>query len=188
MAELPPSYRKEDFQRAKQVVLEIVRQSTGDEIVGKVKLFKAFYFAHLYFATSNAGLLSEWPIVNMPNGPGIDNFGTILEALQNEQTIETDTTNVGPFKAVLYRATGRPSECGPLPQNAIDAIRRAVEFVAEKKGAQLSDITHEHSRSWNESQLGEELSIYLDLLSDEDYAKRIQKSRQVRGEVEKTFA
>lgn len=188
MVQLPPSYREEDFQRAKQIVLEIVQQSTGNEIVGKVKLVKAFYFAHLYFARSNAGLLSEWPIVKMPNGPGIDNFDMILEALQDEQTIETKATNVGPFEAGCYRATGKPLDCGPLPSNAIDAIRRAVEFVAPKTGAQLSDITHEHSRSWNGAQLGEELSIYLDLLSDEDYAKRIQKSRQVHGEIEKAFA
>ncbi len=188
MVQLQPPYRSEDLQLAKQIVLEIVRQSPGDEIVGKVKLFKAFYFAHLYFAKLNAGLLSEWPIVKMPHGPGIDAFDTILQELLSEQAIETDTANVGPFKAALYRATGKPLACGPLPQNAIDAIRSAVEFVAEKKGAQLSDITHEHSRSWNEAQLGEELSIYLDLLSDEDYAKRIEKSRQVRDEIEKAFA
>jgi hypothetical protein len=188
MVQLPPSYRQEDFQRAKQIVLEIIRQSPGDEIVGKVKLFKAFYFAHLYFARSSAEILSEWPIVKMPHGPGIDGFDIILQALQDEQAIETDTTSVGPFKAALYRATDKPRKSEGLPSTAIDAIRSAVEFVTPKSGAQVSDITHEHSRSWNEAQLGEELSIYLDLLSDEDYAKRIEKSRQVRGEIDKAFA
>ena len=40
-------------ERAKLVVAEIVRQSPGDELAGTVRLFKAFYFAHLYHAVND---------------------------------------------------------------------------------------------------------------------------------------
>ena len=44
-----------------------VRQADGFRI--KTNLFKAFYHAHLEFARTQPGYLSNWPIVHMPNGP-----------------------------------------------------------------------------------------------------------------------
>ena len=51
---------------------ELIRQSAGDRIEGKTRLFKAFYFAHLFYARSAVDYLTDWPIVRMPQGPGID--------------------------------------------------------------------------------------------------------------------
>ncbi len=48
------------MRRAQQVLLEIARQSTGDAIVGKTKLFKTFYLAHLFYAAKSPGYLTEW--------------------------------------------------------------------------------------------------------------------------------
>ncbi len=172
-----------DRELAKQVVAEIVRQSPGDELAGKVKLFKAFYFAHLYYARDTVGYLTEWPIVKMPNGPGIDGFALLIDELVQDGIVETEGTRIGPYNATLYRATGRQSK-SPLPEDAVKAIRKAVEFVSDKTGAQLSDITHEFSRSWNDVEEGQPLSIYLDLLSDEDYDNAMERASRVSKELE----
>jgi len=176
-----------DRELAKRVIAEIIRQSPGDELGGKVKLFKAFYFAHLYYASDCIGYLTEWPIVKMPNGPGIDAFDLLIAELVRDRAVETEPTRIGPYNATLYRATGKHS--GPsLSEDAIKAIRKAVEFVVGKTGAQLSDITHEHSRSWNEAELGDELSIYLDLLSDEDYEAETQRASRIGKELEAAWS
>ena len=57
--------------KAKQVILEIIRQSKG-RLTGKTRLYMAFYVAHLLYAEQEAGYLTVWPIVKMPFGPGID--------------------------------------------------------------------------------------------------------------------
>ena len=60
--------------KAKQVIAEIVRQSTAERMRGKTKLFKAFYFAHLYYAKANVDYFTDCPIVRMPNCAGTDKF------------------------------------------------------------------------------------------------------------------
>lgn len=167
--------------RAKLIVAEIVRQSAGDELVGSVRLYKAFYFAHLYYALENAGYLSDWPIVKMPMGPGIGDFDRLTETLVKDGALEIDSERVGPFKAVKYRAVDGNFE--PLEREAVEAVRKAVEFVADKSGAQLSDITHEFSRSWREAEQGDELSIYMDLLSDEDYDAAKARASSLETEI-----
>jgi hypothetical protein len=54
---------------AQRLVLELIR-SAGGAWDGKARLFKAFYFAHLYYARSEPGILTDWPIVRTPRGPG----------------------------------------------------------------------------------------------------------------------
>ena len=50
---------------AQQVLLELI-QDAGGVWEGKKRLYKAFYFAHLYYAEERPGLLTDWPIVRMP--------------------------------------------------------------------------------------------------------------------------
>ncbi len=157
-----------DADRARRVILEIVRQSPGDEIVGKAKVFKTFYFAHLFYASRSGGYLTDWPIVKMPNGPGIDGFDELIAGLVKAGAMTTEPAMVGPYRSTCYRATGQPFTSGSLPPQGQDAIRDAVELTADKTGAELTNITHEHSRSWNQAKLGEDLSIYIDLLPEDD--------------------
>lgn len=159
-----------DRKRAMQVVLEIARQSAGDEIATKTKLFKAFYFAHLFYARDESRYLTEWPIVRMPNGPGIDRFDELLTELVDSGAMVVAPWVVGPYPTAKYRATGSLPSVEPLPPAAVDAIRKAVEFVSDKSGAQLSNITHEHSRAWNQAHDGDELNIYIDLLPEDRYS------------------
>ncbi|MEE8451029.1 MAG: Panacea domain-containing protein [Thermoguttaceae bacterium] len=161
--------------RAKQIILEITKQSSGNECAGNVRLFKIFYFAHLVYARHETGYLSEWPIVKMPYGPGIDRFEEIIGELTREGAIQQESTQIGPYPATSFRATDKPAEGPPLEPAAIEAIRKAVEFTSDKTGAQLSDITHEHSHSWSEAEMGGELNIYIDLVSSKE-RQRVQES------------
>ena len=78
-----------DKNRAKQIIVEIVRQA-GGVLDNKTNLFKAFYRAHLKFAESNPGFLSTWKIVRMPNGPGIHRFEVLLGELIADGYLEVD--------------------------------------------------------------------------------------------------
>jgi len=167
--------------RAKAVVAEIVQQSAGDELVGTVRLYKAFYLAHLFYARENAGYLTDWPIVKMPMGPGISNFDELKNQLTADGRLEISSEPVGPYSAVKYRAIA--GGMNQLEPEAITAVRKAVEFVADKSGAQLSDITHEFSRSWREAEQGEELSIYMDLLSNEGYDAAKSRAESIENEL-----
>ena len=157
------------WELAELTILEIAKQSDNANIVGKVRLFKAFYLAHLYYASKFPGLLSEWPIAGMPKGPGIEFFDQLIQKLIRNGALKTEPVMVGPYPSTKYQATDTQPPYAPLSEDAISAIRDTVAFVADKTGAQLSDIAHEFSRSWNEAENGEELSIYKDLLSDEEH-------------------
>ncbi|HEV2970812.1 MAG TPA: hypothetical protein VGY55_12645 [Pirellulales bacterium] len=160
-----------DKNRAKQIIVEIVRLS-GGKFDSTTRLFKAFYFAHLYYARIAPGYLSDWPIVRMPRGPGIDDGRALLEELAEEGLLEIRAIPTGPYTQMQYRTASRSNSLGPLPLNAIDAIRDAVNFVNSRTAAELSDLTHECSRSWRSAKDGDELNIYADLSTDEDFANR----------------
>jgi hypothetical protein len=177
-----------DVRRAQQVLLEIARQSAGGEIEGKTKLFKTFYFAHLFYATNWPGYLTEWPMVRMPNGPGIDQFDLLISGLRDEKALQCEPVKIGPFTTTRYRAVGTIEADVPLTREEIQAIREAVEFTADKSAEHLSELTHEYSRAWNESdKMGQELSIYKDLLGDETCSRLEEKAAQVSNEVDRLF-
>ena len=168
---------------AKRVILEIIRQSAGDAIEGKVRLFKAFYLAHLYYAKKNVNYLTEWPIVHMPKGPGINDFDVLIDELSEAGLVEQGEVPVGPFKAATYRATQHGLSEPPLDKAETAAVAKAVQFIAGKTGAQLSDITHEFSRSWQDTEDGNEMSIYIDLLSDQDYERACLQQEQLTEDI-----
>ena len=64
---------------AKRLILEILRQAGGE--IEKTKIFKAFWLAHLYYSKIAPGYLTDWPIVRMPNGPGIDRGDQLIVEL-----------------------------------------------------------------------------------------------------------
>src|SRR5438034_9436388 len=102
---------------AQQVILELIRQGKG-EWVGKAKLFKAFYFAHLYYADERPGILTDWPIVRMPEGPGIHDSGTLFAELVREGYLTIDRTHEGPYPEQRYRLTDKGTTALPLPEDA----------------------------------------------------------------------
>lgn len=158
-----------DKSRAKQIIVEIIRLS-GGRLESKTRLYKTFYFAHLYYAKQNPGYLSDWPIVRMPHGPGIDAAEALIKELVADRVIEVCRADFGPFSPVQFRLVNSAIP-GELSLEAIAAIRDAVEFAKSKSAAELSDLTHEYSRSWKIGRDGEELNIYIDLVSDEEFER-----------------
>src|SRR5262249_15414333 len=139
-------------------ILELIRSARG-EFTGTTKLYKAFYFSHLFYADGNAGYLTEWPIVRMPNGPGIEAGNDLLDELCSSGFLTRDSVPIGPYKATRYHLTGK--EWPRMPKEAQEAIEQAANFVNEKTATELSDLTHEFSRSWKKASDGQRLNCYI---------------------------
>lgn len=163
---------------ARDVILELLRNADG-EWTGKTKLFKAFYFAHLYYANQNPRLLTDWPIARMPEGPGIDKSHQLFGALVKDGCLTVERVHEGPYPEYRYRLTDKAKSSPPLPDDAKAAIKEAALFCQGKTAAELSQITHDRSRSWIEAKDGDILDIYIDTIPDEEYEKR-------RGEIEES--
>jgi hypothetical protein len=183
-------YQREDNEvnpnkdQAERVILEILRQSTNG--LGRTKLYKAFWLAHLYYALENRGYLTDWPIVRMPNGPGVDKGPLLLQELAEAGLIRQEPEQCGPFRE--WRSRLMPNAAlSELPQEAIAAVKKAIAFVEPKTTTELSAYSHDHSRSWWEAQEGEELNIYSDLIPDEEYDARKAELAAAKKEYESLF-
>lgn len=161
-------------------VLCMILLAAGGTLKKKVALYKAFYLAHLYFWQNGEGTLTEYPIVRMPQGPGIDDGTTLIQELENEGRIRVEKEPNGPFEEHTFVLTTDYKTDRNDPRYL--AIDSAVDFVKEKSAAELSEITHQFSRSWQETPNGMELNIYLDLLDDKEYdaiQKRLKEAEEM---------
>jgi len=175
-----PRAKMPDKDRAIRIIAEIIRQA-GGELTGTARLYKAFYFAHLYYAESAPGYLSDWPIVKMPNGPGIESGSQLIAQMKDAGILSTDHVQVGPFQAMRFRLTGKEPIGDPLPGDAVQAIQQAVQLVQDKAAAELSEVIREFSRSWHLAKDGEELDIYIDLIPDDEYASRDRSLEKMKA-------
>lgn len=169
-----------DKNRAIRIIAEIVRQA-GGELTGTTRLYKAFYFAHLYYAESAPGYLSDWPIVKMPNGPGIDSGTQLIAEMKDAGLLATDHVQVGPFQSMRFRLTGKEPSGDALPGDAVQAIQQAVQLVQDKAAGESSELTREFSRSWHLAKDGAELDIYIDLIPDDEYASRDRSLEKMKA-------
>jgi Protein of unknown function (DUF4065) len=156
---------------AKRVLVELIRKADG-EVTGKTRLFKAFYFAHLIYFENNPGLLTNWPIARMPQGPGIHQSGELFDQLVKDGYLIIEQVHENVYPEYRYRLTEKAGEIAPLPNDADLAIQRAADFVKDKTAVQLSELTHEYSRSWIEGKNGDILEIYVDVIPDDEYDRR----------------
>ena len=164
-------------QRAQTLVLELVNRSRNNQFLGKTRLFKAFYLAHLYFARSADTYLTEWPIVHMPMGPGIGKFDVLIRDLVERGDLEVELVDEGPYVEYQFHSGVEP-DISVLPNGAVDAISKSLDYIANKTAGQLSAEAHERSRAWRDAQSGEELNIYIDLLDDDHYMTRIARAQK----------
>lgn len=149
---------------AKDLICDLLA-ANGGSMPGTVRLNKAFYFAQLYYWSDGDGVLTDYPVVRLPNGPAIDDYATLLHELVEAETIAVSHRPVGPYRETVYRLVeDRPVADGVRG----DAIRRAVELVSTRSAAELSELTHEFSRSWRETTNGSEMDIYGDLVADDE--------------------
>lgn len=163
-------------ERAKQIILEIVRQA-GGKLDNKTNLFKAFYHSHLKFAESSPGFLSEWPIVRMPNGPGIDKFDVLVGELMAEGHLRTTQVQKGNVAAFRFTLTDKPVP--DMGADEVMAIRYGVMQVHGKTAAEVSKKSHR--RAWQETSNGSPMNIYVDLIPDEDYERQDRVRKAVDG-------
>jgi hypothetical protein len=169
---------------AKKLIVEIIRQSGGS--IGKTKLFKTFWLAHLYYARNARGYLSDWKIVRMPKGPGIDRAEQLLEELVAEKKIVRGKEKKGPFTEINCRLIQGVGE-QDLSKQAIEAIASAVRDLTGHTAATASEFSHEFSRSWNELEDGQEMNIYSDLIDDEEYEEKKEAMRELKKAYENLF-
>ncbi len=104
-----------DVDRAKQVLVELIR-AAGGEWTGLTKLYKAFYLAHLYYADSAPGYLTNWPIVRMPNGPGVESGDELLTELVLADIITRQNARIGPYPTTTYRVTTKEHARATAPR------------------------------------------------------------------------
>ena len=165
---------------ARDVILEILRNA-GGEWVGKTRLDKAFYFAHLYYANERPGLLTDRPIARMRHGPGIDKGDTLLAELVQDGYITEENIQDGPYPENRYRLTDKGRQVSEIPDDAKCAIEKATAFCRTKSAAELSQITHDRSRSWNLAKEGEILNIHIDTIPEDEYEKRKAELERLDG-------
>lgn len=153
---------------AQRVLLELIRGG-GGTWDGKSRLFKAFYFAHLYYAGKEPGILTDWPIIRTPQGPGIQNSAPLLGGLVKNGFLTVEPIQEGPYPESRYKLTEKAIPEQPLPADALTAIQAAANFVLPKSASELSQLTRERSRAWLEAKDGDALDIYVDLIPDDEY-------------------
>src|SRR5262249_20804834 len=160
---------KADTERAKQIILQILKETGGS--LGKTKLFKSFWLAHLFYSKNFAGYLSGWKIVRMPYGPGIDNGDRLILELKKAGKLQLEHEPKGPYTETICKLSGEVNE-SCLPHGAAAAIKEACALVQGESASTISEWSHEFSRSWNMTPNGEELNIYTDLIPDDVYEER----------------
>lgn len=166
-----------DREKAKQIIRAIVEES-GGALFGKLRLFKAFYAAHLFHWQRREGALSDYPIVHLPLGPAIDDAKWLLDDLVKDGIIHVGTRPNGPFIEQVFTLCG--GETAELTAPERESIKEAVEWIGGKTATELSDITHENSRSWNETVNGQVMNIYLDLLNETEYEELKARQEQAK--------
>ncbi|MBY0526919.1 MAG: hypothetical protein K2R98_26230 [Gemmataceae bacterium] len=172
---------------AKRVILDILRVGDG-EWSGKVKLHKAFYFAHLYYANEHPGFLTDWPIAKLQHGPGIYEDEPLIWGMADEGLLEVELVHEGPYPEYRYRlSTKGRQESSEVPEDAHLAIEKAALFSKDRTASELSFLTHERSRSWNEAQMGDILNIYIDTIPDKEYHRRQHQLSESRSKLAAFF-
>jgi len=171
----------QDKERAKAVILEIIRQA-GGKLHNKTNLFKAFYHAHLEYAKANRGYLSTWPIVRMPKGPGIDWCDRLLGELTSDGSLKIRQVKRGNRYAFLFSLSGkRPAE-NTLPEGSAEAIKRALARIDGKTADEVSGESHR--RAWESARNGEEMNIYLDLTeSDSELQEKAESTAAMLNDI-----
>jgi hypothetical protein len=149
-------------ERAKRTILGLVAASDG-RLVGKLRLNKAFYRAHLLYFEETGLELTGYPIVHLEQGPGIDNADDLIDELEQEGRLLESIGN-GPRKRErVYELVGTPVSDEDVDKT--NAIKRAVVWANALTEEELK--LGSHNRSWEESGMGKQQNIFVDVLSSE---------------------
>lgn len=156
-----------EWETAKRLLCAII-QEAGGQLDSQVRLYKAFYWAHLAYYQRFEGMLSDYPMARMPQGPGIDRGEDLLFELQASgllQVSERPIPGMNPERTFKLTA-GFVVNVTPEER---EAIRDGLKKIEGKTAREVSDETHQTSRAWNRKRNGQILNIYEDLLSQEQF-------------------
>lgn len=173
-----------DKEAAKSLILKILAVA-GGELEAENRLHKAFYAAHLIYWKTQEGFLTDYPIVKLENGPGVDGLRRLLAELHKEEKVDIEYGEKGPYPQTTVRLKA-PIQVDPTSVE-FQAIKRAVNWVKRHDTRYLSDKTHERP-SYGQPRIGHEQAIYLDLLSSDDYTAVRVLSDQVDEAFRAAFA
>lgn len=172
-------------EEAKEVICTILA-AAGGELHRKIALFTVFYYAHLYYWQEFGKPLTDHPIVRMPQGPGIEDHIALFAELEAEGKIKVCREAFGPFQEYVYVLN---TETAINPNDSrYRAIERALKWIEGKSATEISEEVRDYSRSWQLAHDGDELNIYIDLFSDEEYADMKQRFDEVEAMVNKVFS
>lgn len=159
-------------ERAKRTILGLL-DASGGRLEGKLRLYKAFYRAHLNYFEATGLELTGYPIVHMPNGPGIDNAQELIDELSEAGLLKETIGNGTKLNERVYEVIG--DSCREEDPDKVAAIAAAVKWAKTLSEKQLKDGSH--NRSWREGISGKEQNIYVDELPPE----RVEQIRREAG-------
>ncbi|MBI3464034.1 MAG: hypothetical protein HY000_13395 [Planctomycetes bacterium] len=120
-------------EQAKQVICETLA-AAGGKLVGKVRLHKAFYYAHLYYWQRGTGVLTSYPVVRLPFGPAIEDGPSLVAELVREGKLRVSQQPNGPYKETVFELA-QPFQIDPNSPR-FQASEEAVELVKSKSANQ----------------------------------------------------
>lgn len=163
-------------EKAKAIIVQIVAES-GGEWSGRTLLYKAFYGAHLFSFAKLNRVLSEWPVVKMPQGPGIDDGADLLCELVESGWL-TQTTAYTPYAEYQYRVVTLPPP-DTFTEAERGVIREAGTWAKRWFANALSEHLHRKSFAWKKAEMGAPLNIYLDLIPSEDLDRELDRMSEL---------
>ncbi|MBI1903011.1 MAG: hypothetical protein HYS13_18080 [Planctomycetia bacterium] len=178
--------RKRDKERAKRIIVEIVRQA-GGRFAQKTNLFKAFWKAHVEYARKHVMPLSNWPIVRMPKGPGIDRFNELLGELISQGIIEPEERIIGGNPAFVFNLADSSAYEGELNADERKAIKKGVAAVVNKSASKVSKASHRQSRAWEKAKDGDQLDLVLDTIPEREFRERNRRLAELNKVADKFF-
>jgi hypothetical protein len=175
--------------RAKALMVALVAKCGGSTPIERTRLYKGYWIAHLIHMDEHGAILSEWPVVKMPHGPGVERGAELLAELVAAGVLRERQVKRGPFTALAYTVADRKAAktlLASLRAEELESVHQACAIVRDRTAKQLSDFSHERSRSWKAAKPGHELAIYADLVWDDEESDQLaerlaEAERRLRG-------
>ena len=167
-----------DVARAKALALAITL--CKPEGWQRTVFYKVFWRAHLRHMLQHGRALTDWPIVRMPNGPGIEKGPELLAQLAEEGAIVQEIVPAGDHEAIVARVRDHARAQAARDGFTIEeraSIKWAGDLLRNVSSTTASDQRHLAYRVWRDHADGDTLPIYADLIVDDERLQRMRDAR-----------
>ena len=124
--------------------------------------------------------LSDWPIVRMPNGPGIESGDALLGELERDGVVDQKLVTMDTHESIvcILKDEGRGAAAwDSLTEDEKESVQWAVKRFQDHDSEQATDASHDLSWVWHELPDSAELPIYADLIEDPERIARLRSAR-----------